>query len=98
MDTDPSLGDTLAALRSELARLADRVAAIEARLSAPATPSKIAAPALDEELVAVISASIAAYLGCKPHIRQIRLVGNTSWAQYGRVTIQASHNVSAFLG
>jgi methylmalonyl-CoA carboxyltransferase large subunit len=43
----------------------------------------------------VISAAVAAYLGKKPHIRQIRLVGTTAWAQQGRVTIQASHALSA---
>jgi methylmalonyl-CoA carboxyltransferase large subunit len=39
----------------------------------------------------VIGAAIAAYLGKKPHIRQIRLLGTTGWAQQGRLTIQASH-------
>jgi methylmalonyl-CoA carboxyltransferase large subunit len=46
---------------------------------------------LSEELVIVISAAIAAYLGKKPRIRQIRLLGGPAWAQQGRVTIQASH-------
>jgi len=43
------------------------------------------------ELIAIISAALAAHLGVKPHIRQITLLGGASWAQQGRVTIQASH-------
>src|SRR5690242_20711656 len=46
---------------------------------------------LSEELILVISAAVAAFLGKKPHIRQIRLLGVTNWAQQGRVMIQASH-------
>jgi methylmalonyl-CoA carboxyltransferase large subunit len=49
---------------------------------------------LSEELVLVISAAIAAFLGKKAHIRQIRLIGSAVWAQQGRVTIQASHALS----
>jgi methylmalonyl-CoA carboxyltransferase large subunit len=85
------LADALEALRREVSRLGERVAALEgaARPTAPAP----AAPAdgLSEELVLVISAAIAAYLGKKPHIRQIRLLGTAGWAQQGRLTIQASH-------
>jgi len=42
-------------------------------------------------LVPVIGAAIAAYLGKRPHIRQIRLLRSDAWAQEGRTTIQASH-------
>ena len=34
---------------------------------------------------------VAAFLGERAHIRQIRLVSSTAWAQQGRVSIQASH-------
>jgi len=44
--------------------------------------------------VLVISAAVAAFLGKKPHIRQIRLLGSVAWAQQGRTTIQASHALS----
>ena len=47
-----------------------------------------------EELVATISAAVAAYLGVKPHIRQIRMLGNARWAMQGRASIQASHHLS----
>jgi methylmalonyl-CoA carboxyltransferase large subunit len=94
------LTDALDALRREVARLGERVAALEAsagRMPAAvpqAAPVPAHAPpteALSEELVLVISAAIAAFLGKKPHIRQIRLLGSAAWAQAGRVTIQASH-------
>ena len=42
----------------------------------------------------MISAAIAAFVGKKAHIRQIRLIGSAAWAQQGRVTIQASHALS----
>ncbi len=107
--------DSLGALRQELARLGERVAALETaagvapRAAAPTAPAAKAAPAatapptakaegLSEELVLVISAAIAAFLGKKPHIRQIRLLGSAAWAQQGRVTIQASHALSVHHG
>jgi methylmalonyl-CoA carboxyltransferase large subunit len=93
---------TLERLRQEVNRLSERVAALEAkdRGSQSLDPrSSILDPrseaeGLSEELVVVISAAVAAFLGKKPHIRQIRLVGTTAWAQQGRVTIQASHALS----
>src|ERR1700722_1726151 len=85
----------LKAIHQELARLGERVAALETASGAkprPAAPPAVAqAEGLSEELVLVISAAIAAFLGKKPHIRQIRLLGTPAWAQEGRVTIQASH-------
>jgi methylmalonyl-CoA carboxyltransferase large subunit len=98
------LADTLEALRQEVARLSERVAALEkangqasvpaapapARAAAPAAPAP-AAEGLSEEQVLVISAAVAAFLGKKAHIRQIRLLGSAAWAQLGRTTIQASH-------
>ncbi len=58
----------------------------------PAQPA--VAEKLSEELIMVISAAIAAFVGKKAHIRQIRLIGSAAWAQQGRVTIQASHALS----
>jgi methylmalonyl-CoA carboxyltransferase large subunit len=84
------LTEAVEALRRELARLGDRVAALEG-VHEPAAPPAPAADGLSEELVLVISAAIAAYLGKKPHIRQIRLLRSDAWAQHGRATIQASH-------
>jgi methylmalonyl-CoA carboxyltransferase large subunit len=67
----------------------------ETTAAAPAPPAAARiAPGLSEELVLVIGAAIAAFLGKRPHIRQIRLIGSAAWAQQGRVTIQASHALS----
>jgi methylmalonyl-CoA carboxyltransferase 12S subunit len=82
------MADALESLRREVARLGERVAALEARSGTAAPP---AAEELSEELVMVISAAIAAFLGKRPHIRQIRLLRSDAWAQQGRTTIQASH-------
>jgi methylmalonyl-CoA carboxyltransferase large subunit len=96
--------DSLGAIRQELARLGERVAALEAAVAiAPRETAAAPAPAvapepqpdgLSEELLLVISAAIAAFLGKRPHIRQIRLLGSPGWAEHGRVTIQASHKLS----
>jgi methylmalonyl-CoA carboxyltransferase 12S subunit len=92
------MNDTLGTLQEELSRLSERVAALEAAVGvAPRAPapaqSSPATEGLSEEMILVISAAIAAFLGKKPHIRQIRLVGAASWAQQGRVMIQASHDL-----
>lgn len=109
---DPAeLGGVLTALRDELARLRERVQALEATVGGkPAAPPPVAAPPavapapapakpapapISDELILVIGAAIAAFLGFKPHIRQIRLLNTTAWAQQGRVTIQASHLLGA---
>jgi methylmalonyl-CoA carboxyltransferase large subunit len=49
--------------------------------------------AIPEHVLAAISACVAAYLGERVHIRQIRLVASPAWAQQGRVYIQASHTL-----
>jgi methylmalonyl-CoA carboxyltransferase large subunit len=94
------LTETLEALRREVARLGERVLALEkvagAKGVAPPGPAAAAAPApaaevLSEELLLVIGAAVAAYLGKKAPIRQIRLLSSAGWAQQGRLTIQASH-------
>lgn len=92
----PRVAETLEAVRRELAELGERVAALERRAGpavapAPAPPATPAAEGLSEETVLVIAAAVAAFLGKKAPIRQIRLLGSAAWAQQGRVTIQASH-------
>jgi methylmalonyl-CoA carboxyltransferase large subunit len=96
------LTEALGAIRQEVARLGERVAALEAAGMKPQAENRLAptrpteaAEEVSEELILVISAAVAAFLGLKPHIRQIRLVGTTAWAQQGRVTIQASHALSS---
>jgi methylmalonyl-CoA carboxyltransferase large subunit len=67
---------------------AARQAVAPAALSAEPVKAEIA-----EEEVLAISAALAAYLGVRVHIRQIRLVSSHAWAQEGRVSIQASHRL-----
>jgi methylmalonyl-CoA carboxyltransferase large subunit len=90
------VADALEALRQEVARLSERVTALEKVAGAegrapPAAP--VEAEGLSEEVLLVISAAVAAYLGKKAPIRQARLLGSAGWAQQGRLTIQASHAV-----
>jgi methylmalonyl-CoA carboxyltransferase large subunit len=93
------LVEALEALRQEVARLGERVAALEAAASPSARAASNSQPAaarpeaegLSEEILLAISAAIAAYLGKKAPIRQIRLLRSDAWAQQGRATIQASH-------
>ena len=97
---------TLEQLRAQLAELSRRIEALEKRDAGPIQPA-VPAPAaasspapapqpegITEEELLAISAAIGAYLGVRAHIRQIRLVGTTAWAQEGRVSIQASHRLS----
>jgi methylmalonyl-CoA carboxyltransferase large subunit len=46
-----------------------------------------------EEDMVFIAAAVAAYLGVRARIRQVRLVQSVAWAQVGRATIHASHRV-----
>ena len=73
---------TLHELQSQMAEIAARIALLEKQ--------DVAGEITEEELLAV-SAAIGAFLGVRPHIRQIRLIGTSAWAQQGRVSIQASH-------
>ena len=84
-------------LREQVAQLAERISTLETTATAaavapaapvPVVPAPAPAPELSEELVLVISAAIAAYLGKKPYIRQIRLISSSTWSQQGRVSVQ----------
>jgi methylmalonyl-CoA carboxyltransferase 12S subunit len=94
------LGERVAALEVAAASPPPTAAPAKhgAEMKAPAVAPPPAQPAaaegLTEELILVIGAAIAAFLGKKPHIRQIRLIGSNLWAQQGRITIQASHTLS----
>lgn len=85
-------------LRAEVRGLAARVAELEARQAQTGAPPPAAAPpapaeTVSEEEMLAISAAIAAFLGVRAKIRQVRLVHSATWAQVGRVHIQASHRV-----
>lgn len=85
----------VAALRAALTALQERQAA------APPAPTAGAAAPVEEvspETVVILAAVITAFLGKKVRIRSTRLIQNPSglvnpWTQYGRVSIQASHDL-----
>lgn len=101
---DGELLATLQALRDEVRGLAGRVAELEGSLAAagirppPAAPAAVAPapaeaqhPGITEEELLAISAAVAAYLGVRAHIRQVRLIQSTTWGQIGRLNVHASH-------
>ena len=101
--TENDLTATLEQLQAQLAEISKRIQMLEkGAVAVPVQPVPAAvaasapapAPAVitEEELLA-ISAAIGAYLGVRAHIRQIRLVSTSAWAQQGRVSIQASHTL-----
>jgi methylmalonyl-CoA carboxyltransferase large subunit len=95
------LAEALEALRSEVAALSRRVLDLEAASGKAPPAPVVSAPAPElagEALALVIGAAVAAFLGKRAHVRQIRLVGSAAWAQQGRVTIQASHAISSNSG
>jgi len=100
--TVTDLAGTLEQLQAQMAEMAERLAALEKRNGGGngTAPAPVAAPApapapaaITEEEMLAISAAIAAYLGVRAHIRQIRLLSTSAWAQQGRVSIQASHRL-----
>jgi methylmalonyl-CoA carboxyltransferase 12S subunit len=102
--TIKDVADVLERIQAQIAALSQRVETLEAAGAKPLaveeppkalpTPAPAPAPAkpeiTEEELIA-ISAALAAYLGVRIRIKQIRLLSSHAWAQQGRVSIQASH-------
>jgi methylmalonyl-CoA carboxyltransferase large subunit len=100
--TETELAATLETLQGQMAEITKRLLALEQRApgangagaAAARAPQLVPAPAgITEEELLAISAAIGAYLGVRAHIRQIRLVSTSAWAQQGRVSIQASHRL-----
>jgi methylmalonyl-CoA carboxyltransferase large subunit len=94
------LATMLEQLQAQVAEISRRIKLLEGQPAAPvqkaAAPPARTEPApvvITEEEVLAISAAIGAYLGVRAHIRQIRLVSTSAWAQQGRVSIQASHRL-----
>jgi methylmalonyl-CoA carboxyltransferase large subunit len=81
------------------AAVSNLVAAVAAATPSPVVPKPAGPPPVDaapheeitEETLAVIAAAVAAFLGERAHIRQVRLVASEAWAQQGRVSVMASH-------
>jgi methylmalonyl-CoA carboxyltransferase 12S subunit len=103
------LADILEQVQAQLAALMERVERLEpagatqpaANGSAPAVaavektppPPEPGRPVLTDEQLLAVSAALGAYLGVRVRIKQIRLLSSRAWAQQGRVSIQASHNL-----
>ena len=98
--SEMDLAMTLEQLQAQMAELSRRMKLLEGQVVAPAqeapAPPVRTEPApsvITEEEMLAISAAIGAYLGVRAHVRQIRLVSTSAWAQQGRVSIQASHRL-----
>lgn len=76
----------IAQLREELTTLKRRVSDLERQAA------KAASTAPSEEEMLAISAAVAAFLGVRARIRQVRLVHSSAWAQVGRMGTHASHH------
>ena len=101
------LAEILEQIQAQLKALSERVDHLEAA-SLLQSPAAVPLPVVpiaqeplpvleqaaipDEEIIA-IAAALGAYLGVRVRIRRIRLLGSRVWAQQGRVSIQASHNL-----
>jgi methylmalonyl-CoA carboxyltransferase 12S subunit len=103
--TITDLANTLAELQATVAAMSAQIQLLERgnsasggavaapRQATPAAPVEALPAGIGEEELLAISAAIGAYLGVRAHVRQIRLVSTTAWAQQGRVSIQASHRL-----
>jgi methylmalonyl-CoA carboxyltransferase large subunit len=91
MSQDPTLENLVADLQAEVRRLSARLSAVETQLAAGTNTAPAPAKAISEEEMLAISAAVAAFLGVRAHVRQVRLIHSDAWAQVGRVNIQASH-------
>ncbi len=88
---------TVTTLKNEITELRQRIEKLEALLAAARTTPP-ASPAtgkqeISHEIVLAISAAVAAYLGKRATIRQIRLTSSNAWSAAGRATMQASHTI-----
>jgi methylmalonyl-CoA carboxyltransferase large subunit len=98
--TITDLAGTLEQLQAQVAELSQRIEALEKRNAGkngiavlPAPAAAVLPSGITEEELLAVSAAIAAFLGVRAHIRQIRLLSSNAWAQQGRVSIQASHSL-----
>jgi methylmalonyl-CoA carboxyltransferase 12S subunit len=93
-------------LEAKVEELEKRIAQLESMLaaakSAPSAGSRAEQPpvatGISPEIILAISTAVAAFLGKRASIRQIRLTGETPWAMQGRATVQASHGIEFVRG
>ena len=91
---------TKSELELEVQELRQRIEKLEALLAASAQKEKQQIPVppvipyqIAPDILLAISAAVAAFLGKRATIHQIRLTGTTAWAMQGRATVQASHGI-----
>jgi len=68
---------------------------------APLSPEPEKVEEVSPEIIMVLTAAVAAFLGKRARIRGARLVRtapSNAWAQQGRVFVQASHNLGVVHG
>lgn len=75
-------------MREQIVALTRRVNTLE---QSAAMAAAMPAPVSEEDMLA-ISAAVAAFLGVRARIRQVRLVHSSAWAQVGRMGTHASHH------
>ena len=90
MVPEMELATTLEQLQAQMAEISRRMKLLESqagtpvqKAAAPSVRTETAPAVITEEEVLAISAAIGAYLGVRAHIRQIRLVSTSAWAQQG---------------
>ena len=87
---------TVTTLKNEISELRQRIEKLEALLAAShAAPPATAGPKAEipRDIVLAISAAVAAFLGKRASIRQIRLSSSNAWSAQGRASMQASHTI-----
>jgi methylmalonyl-CoA carboxyltransferase 12S subunit len=107
VDVNTDAIKALEELRAELRAISERLTVLESAKTEPKTAAvtvdapvpaaaKVPEPRpepISEEILLVISAAVAAFLGERAHIRQVRLISSPFWAIHGRASIQASHKL-----
>lgn len=93
------LAGELKQVQQSLAALAEKKPTAVVVTPAPPAPKIEPKPpvpeAVPEEIMLVIAAAVAAFVGKSARVRSARYVheGQSPWAQQGRVFVQASHNL-----
>lgn len=78
-------------MSEELGQLRAEVRALTRRLESLEEEVRQLRPPIPEDDLFLLAAAVAAYLGKRAPIRQVRLLGTRTWSQQGRVSLQASH-------
>lgn len=83
---------TVAELKPMVAELRTMVAELGARIQTLEEQAAQWHPEVSEEVLLVISAACAAYLGKRGTVKQVHLRRGGGWASQGRVAAQQSHS------